>query len=406
MTNKYRITIALWNNLWIITAFYWDKKNFVLEKYQRVFYSQHSSQRDCIRDLRIEKREERETDVWFPEFSVTPGLRGVEMCVLTQMSGTVRTPSSVLGLPPGLPWAHVNKHEGHGIIYREWLKRYRNTGVRFYTDVLHCGPNQTWIAQGMRWLLAARLSTFSHSSRFIPRLSGCPGASPGSWWKLFQSRGRCQSLSLKAIRHPGEPGHSRRLHYVTAATRRHGPGPVCYSLFQQFIHDFFSLCLAKLQPKQLRREIATWVKFWTLIAKKYLQAALSHHVTLLRFNSQIANIRRSQILLRLKQKMPQMEISKRVPRRNSCNLKCEMNNDSMFYERSILAIWMIPCNKPWVLPEDVYCEFESFLLFIFCFEQKIQGPRKRQTGIPSPDSDWVPSVESSSLPAASSFKAF
>ena len=141
MTNKYRITIALWNNLWIITAFYWDKKNFVLEKYQRVFYSQHSSQRDCIRDLRIEKREERETDVWFPEFSVTPGLRGVEMCVLTQMSGTVRTQSLVLGLPPGLPWAHVNKHEGHGIIYREWLKRYRNTGVRFYTDVMWAQPN-------------------------------------------------------------------------------------------------------------------------------------------------------------------------------------------------------------------------------------------------------------------------
>ena len=175
MTNKYRITIALWNNLWIITAFYWDKKNFVLEKYQRVFYSQHSSQRDCIRDLRIEKREERETDVWFPEFSVTPGLRGVEMCVLTQMSGTVRTPSLVLGLPPGLPWAHVNKHEGHGIIYREWLKRYRNTGVRFYTDVMYCGPNQTWIAQRMRWLHSPPVSRHSRIPRVLSPVSlGAP----------------------------------------------------------------------------------------------------------------------------------------------------------------------------------------------------------------------------------------
>ena len=259
-----------------------------------------------------------------------------------------------------------------------------------------CGVGPTW---GMRWLL----SRHSRIPRVLSPVSlgaRVPALAHGESCSRAEGDARAWVWRLSAI----QASQAAADGYIML--QQAGPGQL---LAISTIHSWFLftlLCLAKLQPKQLRREIATWVKFWTLIAKKYLQAALSHHVTMLRFNSQTANIRCSQILLRLKQKMPQMEISKRVPRRNSCNFKCEMNNDSMFYERSILAIWMIPCNKPWVLPEIVYCEFESFLLFIFCFEQKIQGPRKRQTGIPSPDGDWVPSVESSARPAASSFKAF
>ena len=76
-----------------------------------------------------------------------------------------------------------------------------------------------------------------------------------------------------------------------------------------------------------------------------------------------------------------------ISNRNSCNLRWNKHQFHVLREKfpCILAIWMIRCNKPWALPEDVYCGFVSFVFFIFCFEQKIQGPRKRQRVIASPD---------------------
>ena len=65
MTNKYRITIALWNNLWIITAFYWDKKELCPWEIPKSFFIPNipaSVTVSGIYGLRKEKRErERRT---------------------------------------------------------------------------------------------------------------------------------------------------------------------------------------------------------------------------------------------------------------------------------------------------------------------------------------------------------
>ena len=156
------------------------------------------------------------------------------MCVLTQMSGTLRALSS--GAPA---WTSPGSCK-----QTRW-----DMGSERVTSEIQTSEKCTLRESGEGWDAGA--------TPRIPHVLFClcsHGLS--SWWKLCQCRGRWQQEFEGYL-----PTRRARPKQTVTCSRRAGPGR-SYSLFQQFIHDFFSLCWAKLQPKQLRREITTWVKFW------------------------------------------------------------------------------------------------------------------------------------------------
>ena len=147
------------------------------------------------------------------------------MCVLTQMSGTLRALSS--GAPAWTSPGSCKQTRWDTGSERVTFKRYRSE---------KCTLRDTEEDE-MPGRLLAFLTFYPVSAPMV------------SWWKLCQSRGRWQQ------EFEGYPPTRRaRPKQTVTCPRRTGPQLL---LFQQFIHDFFSLCWAKLQPKQLQREITT-----------------------------------------------------------------------------------------------------------------------------------------------------
>ena len=230
MTNKYRITIALWNNLWIITAFYWDKKELCPWEIPKSFFIPNIPASVTVSGIYGLRKEKRERDgrliSWVLSNSGSPG--GGNVCFNSDVGDS---PGSELSsrAPAWTSLGSCKQTRGTWDHLQRVTQEIQNTGVRYCTNVV-------WAQHG-GWD-GSSLDILAFLAFYPPSL-WVPGCQPWLMVKVVP-----EPRAMPEPEFEGYPPSRRARPQQTVTLCYSRPGRASYSLFQQFIHDFFSLCSA------------------------------------------------------------------------------------------------------------------------------------------------------------------